>query len=158
MSLLIRIFLSRKSYSQSKQVHSTTPSPLPSKRSRVYFSMSMRNPISPAFSVQHPSQSLSAASIAIAVGTHIVNHGVNRGAVHAKSKGLKLILVPVLFVNSNDVVLAHPFFSHLAIDASKIASPSAAIVFNTFFATRFRPRRVPREIRLMPDRVSSRFA
>ena len=100
----------------------------------------------------------SAASIAIAVGAHVINHGVNRGAVHTESKSLKLILVPVLFVNGNDIVLTHPFFGHLTFNASKIAGPGAAVVFDAFFATRFRPGGIPGKIRLMPDRVSSRFA
>ena len=52
---------------------------------------------------------------AIAVGTLVVNYGVNRAAVLAEPEGFQLVLVPVLFMDGYDVVLADPFFGLLAI-------------------------------------------
>ena len=95
-----------------------------------------------------------AATFAIAISTLVVNNSVNRRTVHAESESFQLVLFPILFVDGNDIMLTHPLFGHLTFDTCKVASPSATVIFDTFFAAGLRPGRVPREICLMPNGVS----
>ena len=114
--------------------------------SRVFFDVDEESDFTCVFS---------AAAIAIVIGAHVVNHSVNRRAIHTQAECFEFILIPIFLMDSNDVVLAHPFFGHLTFDSSEIAGPCATVVFNAFFAAGLRPRRVPCEISLMPDGVSN---
>ena len=93
---------------------------------------------------------LGAALVAVVIGTHVVNYGIDGVAVLAQPEGFAPVLAPVLLVDRDDVVFADPLLSLLAVYASKVACPFTAVVNDAFFAAGVRPRDVPREYGLVP--------
>ena len=56
---------------------------------------------------------LGAAAFTVAVSALVVNRRIDGAAILAQPEGLQLVLVPVLFVNGDDVVLPNPFLGLL---------------------------------------------